>query len=55
VLRAAVPAPIGECLFLNDLTVEELAETLVLHRKLCVDYPRGGDGIDMFTAPTNGG
>jgi demethyl-4-deoxygadusol synthase len=54
-LRAAVPAPIGECLFLNDVTVDELAETLVLHRKLCLDYPRGGDGIDMFTSPANGG
>jgi demethyl-4-deoxygadusol synthase len=54
VLRAAVPAPIGTCLFLNDVTVDELAETLVLHRKLCVDYPRGGDGIDMFTATTGG-
>jgi demethyl-4-deoxygadusol synthase len=49
-LRAAVPAPIGQCLFLNDVTVDELAETLVLHRKLCLGYPRGGDGIDMFTS-----
>ncbi len=55
VLRAAVPAPIGACLFLNDVTVDELVETLVLHRKLCLDYPRGGDGIDMFTSPMNGG
>jgi demethyl-4-deoxygadusol synthase len=54
VLRAAVPAPIGECLFLNDVTVDELAETLVLHRKLCLGYPRGGDGIDMFTSLANG-
>jgi demethyl-4-deoxygadusol synthase len=51
-LRAAIPAPIGDCLFLNDVTVEELAETLVLHRKLCEDYPRAGDGIDMFTSTT---
>jgi demethyl-4-deoxygadusol synthase len=49
-LRAAVPAPIGTCLFLNDVTGEELAETLVLHRKLCLDYPRNGEGIDMFTS-----
>ena len=53
-LRAAVPAPIGQCLFLNDVTVDELAETLVLHRKVCLDYPRGGDGIDMFTSTTYG-
>ena len=36
------------------MTVEELAETLVLHRKLCLGYPRGGDGIDMFTSTTYG-
>jgi 3-dehydroquinate synthetase len=53
-LRAAVPAPIGQCLFLNDVTVDELAETLVLHRKVCLDYPRGGEGIDMFTSTTYG-
>jgi 3-dehydroquinate synthetase len=54
ILRAAVPAPIGECLFLNDVTVEELAETLVLHQKVCLGYPRGGNGIDMFTSTTYG-
>jgi 3-dehydroquinate synthase len=53
-LRAAVPAPIGRCIFLNDVTVEDLAETLVLHKKLCMDYPRGGDGIDMFTSSAYG-
>ncbi|MFZ3268138.1 MAG: sedoheptulose 7-phosphate cyclase [Mycobacterium sp.] len=53
-LRAAVPSPIGRCIFLNDVTVEELAETLVLHKKLCMGYPRGGDGIDMFTSSAYG-
>ena len=48
-LRAAVPDPIGACRFLNDLTVDELVDTLTLHKKICLDYPRGGDGIDMFT------
>ena len=48
-LRAAVPDPIGECRFLNDLTVDELVDTLTLHKKICLDYPRGGDGIDTFT------
>ena len=54
ILRAAVPAPVGRCLFLNNVTVDELAETLVLHRKLCLGYPRGGNGIDMFTSTTCG-
>lgn len=49
-LRAAVPDPIGRCRFLNDVTTEELAETLTLHKKLCLEFDRGGDGVDMFTA-----
>ena len=53
-LRAAVPAPIGTCIFLNDVTIEELAETLVLHKKLCLGYARSGDGVDIFTSPTTG-
>lgn len=48
-LRAAVPDPIGHCRFLNDVTVDELADTLTLHKKLCLDFDRGGDGLDMFT------
>ncbi len=53
-LRAAVPAPIGQCIFLNDVTTVELGDTLLLHRKLCLDYPRGGDGVDMFTSTPSG-
>ena len=51
-LRAAVPAPIGRCVFLNDVTVEELADTLTLHKKICLDYQNSGDGTDMFTSTT---
>lgn len=54
-LRAAVPAPIGACIFLNDVTVEELADTLTLHKKICLDYRNAGDGVDMFTSTTSGG
>jgi 3-dehydroquinate synthase len=54
-LRAAVPAPIGQCIFLNNVTTGELADALTLHRKICLDYPRAGDGIDMFTSTTPGG
>ena len=54
-LRAAIPAPIGQCRFLNDVTIDELADTLTLHKKICLDYPRGGDGIDMFTVDDTGG
>ncbi|MGA5464122.1 sedoheptulose 7-phosphate cyclase [Mycobacterium sp. NPDC050041] len=49
-LRAAIPDPIGRCRFLNDVSVEELSDTLTLHKKLCIELDRGGDGIEMFTA-----
>ncbi len=47
-LRAAVPNPIGTCLFLNDLSVEELQEMLAVHRQVSGEYPRGGAGVQMF-------
>jgi 3-dehydroquinate synthase len=49
-LRAAIPDPIGRCRFLNDVSVEELSDTLTLHKKLCIELDRGGEGIEMFTA-----
>lgn len=53
-LRAAVPAPIGTCEFLNDVTVDELADTLALHKKICLGHDRDGGGVDMFTPPQPG-
>ncbi len=46
--RAAMPKPIGECFFVNDLTREELNQALIAHKQLCATYPRGGDGIDAY-------
>lgn len=54
-LRAAIPAPIGRCRFLNDVTTDELADTLTLHKKICLEYARGGDGVDVFTVAESGG
>lgn len=47
-LRAAVPHPIGTCSFINDLTESELTDILVIHKAICRDYPRGGDGEEMY-------
>ncbi|MDZ8026409.1 MAG: sedoheptulose 7-phosphate cyclase [Nostoc sp. DedQUE01] len=47
-LRAAMPRPIGTCFYMNDLTREELAQGLADHKQLCVNYPRGGEGVDMY-------
>jgi 3-dehydroquinate synthase len=49
-LRAAVPDPVGSCAFLNDLTPDELDRALVAHRATTARYPRGGEGLDAFTA-----
>ncbi len=49
-LRAAVPRPIGTCYFINDLTYEELEEALADHKRICADYPRGGEGVDAIIA-----
>ncbi|MDO9381101.1 MAG: sedoheptulose 7-phosphate cyclase [Nocardioidaceae bacterium] len=50
-LRAAAPSPIGECVFMNDVSDEELASTLELHREVAAALPRGGAGIDAFMTP----
>jgi 3-dehydroquinate synthase len=49
-LRAALPAPIGSCVFVSDLDTDELDAILSIHRELCRSYPRCGAGEDMFTA-----
>ena len=46
--RAAMPKPIGECCFVNDLTIEELEAALNEHKRLCATYPRAGAGIDGY-------
>jgi 3-dehydroquinate synthetase len=48
-LRAAVPHPIGSCLFVNDAGLEELVATLEVHRALCTAFPRAGAGEEMYT------
>ena len=46
--RAAMPKPIGECFFVNDLTREELDAALIDHKRICATYPRQGAGIDAY-------
>lgn len=46
--RAAMPKPIGECFFVNDMTREELDAALDDHKRLCASYPNAGAGIDAY-------
>ncbi|KAF1355350.1 hypothetical protein BDV97DRAFT_345359 [Delphinella strobiligena] len=45
-LRAAVPSPLGQCVFLNDVSHEEMAEALRKHKEIMKSYPRQGAGIE---------
>jgi demethyl-4-deoxygadusol synthase len=47
-VRAAAPNPIGSCIFMNDLTKEDLTRDLAIHKDLCRNYARAGDGVDMY-------
>ncbi|MDQ2756166.1 MAG: sedoheptulose 7-phosphate cyclase [Actinomycetota bacterium] len=51
-LRAAVPNPVGSCIFLNDLTAVEMESMLEAHHQVVKSYPRQGEGLDMFLDST---
>lgn len=54
-LRAAVPSPIGSCVFLNDVSTEEMAQALRRHKAIMKEYPREGAGIDAFVDASDTG
>jgi 3-dehydroquinate synthase len=54
-LRAAVPNPIGTCVFLNDVSAEEMNAALKKHKELMKGYPRQGAGLDAFVDASDTG
>ncbi len=46
--RAAMPKPIGTCYFVNDLTPEEIDESVTAHKQICSGYPRAGAGVETY-------
>lgn len=54
-LRAAVPNPLGSCIFLNDVTAEEMNTALRRHKEIMKQYPRNGAGIDAFVDASDTG
>lgn len=54
-LRAAVPSPIGSCVFLNDVTKEEMNAALRRHKQIMKEFPRQGAGIDAFVDASDTG
>merc|ERR1712137_1364714 len=54
-LRAAVPNPIGTCVFLNDVSAEEMNKALRRHKELMKEYPREGAGLDAYVDASDTG
>lgn len=54
-LRAAVPNPIGNCTFLNDVEATELNAALRRHKELMKEYPRNGEGLEAFVDASDTG
>lgn len=54
-LRAAVPAPLGSCQFLNDVSQDDMFAALRQHKEVCKNYPRNGEGLDAFVDSSDTG
>ncbi len=54
-LRAAVPSPLGNCVFLNDVSHEDMCEALRRHKQIMKGYPRHGEGLEAFVDSSDTG
>ncbi|KAJ4151096.1 hypothetical protein LMH87_011813 [Akanthomyces muscarius] len=55
-LRAAVPvSPMGDCIFLNDVSHDEMCAALKFHKDLMGEFPRDGAGIDAYVDASDTG
>ena len=55
-LRAAVPiSPIGECVFLNDVSHAEMCKALAVHKESMKGFDRHGDGLDAYVDSSDTG
>lgn len=54
-LRAAVPSPLGFCVFINDVSMDEMYDALRTHKKLMKSYPRNGEGLEAFVDASDTG
>lgn len=54
-LRAAVPNPLGKCVFLNDVSEGEMNAALRRHKALMKEYPRNGEGLEAYVDASDTG
>ncbi|KAG9889281.1 Dehydroquinate synthase-like protein, partial [Aureobasidium melanogenum] len=54
-LRAAVPSPLGSCIFLNDVEASEMNAALKKHKEIMKSYPREGKGLEAHVDSSDTG
>jgi 3-dehydroquinate synthase len=54
-LRAAVPHPLGSCVFINDLDSKEMHSVLRRHKHIMKQFPRNGEGLEAFVDASDTG
>ena len=54
-LRAPVPSPLGSCVFLNDVSADEMNAALRRHKEIMKEYPRNGEGLEAFVDASDTG
>ena len=54
-LRAAVPHPLGSCVFINDLGSEEMHNVLRRHKEIMKQFSRNGEGLEAFVDASDTG
>ncbi|KAK2053856.1 3-dehydroquinate synthase [Colletotrichum caudatum] len=54
-LRAAVPSPLGQCVFLNDVSHEDMCAALKVHKGIMREYPRAGAGLEAYVDASDTG
>ncbi|KAK5140113.1 hypothetical protein LTR04_003154 [Oleoguttula sp. CCFEE 6159] len=54
-LRAAVPSPLGSCVFINDVSAEDMNAALRKHKEIMKQYPRNGEGLEAFVDSSDTG
>lgn len=54
-LRAAVPSPLGNCVFLNDVSMDDMFAALRQHKSIMKNYPRNGEGLEAFVDSSDTG
>ncbi|TKA79911.1 hypothetical protein B0A49_00987 [Cryomyces minteri] len=54
-LRAAVPSPLGSCVFINDVGAGDMNAALRKHKEIMKQYPRNGEGLEAFVDSSDTG